>query len=125
LFNVTPAQKIESSWLKFSDRNEANFHALPEGSGNPPQHGEGMAFVVGVFQPAHYGCSGANQSGQLALGETGVGAELENLPGDVLRRAHLLQRRKPLRTSGIITLVQNVEAILCFFAGFAHGNSSS
>jgi len=30
-----------SGWLKFSEGHEADFHTLPQGRGNPPEHGEG------------------------------------------------------------------------------------
>ena len=36
------------------------------------EHGERMAFVIGIFQPRNHGLSGADSLGQLRLGEAGL-----------------------------------------------------
>ena len=72
-----------------------------------------MAFVVGVLQPADGGRGGSHQPGELALGKPSLKPQVENLPGHIISRAHLIQRREPVRATGVVPPVQAAEAILC------------
>jgi len=49
--------------------NETNLHPLAERGGNPSQHGQRVAFVVGIFEAADGRGAGAHELGELALRE--------------------------------------------------------
>ena len=114
-----------SSCLEFGEWHEMDFHALPESRSNPAEHGEGMALIVGILQPANDGCAGSNKVGKLALRKSGFSPELENFPGHVVGRTHLLERGEPFRMTGVVAPVQDAKAVFCCFGHFDHGVSFS
>jgi hypothetical protein len=98
-----------------------NFHALLERCGDPAEHGKGMAFVIGIFQPADNRCGRSDKLGELALGKAGFRPQLENFPRHVPGRAHLLKRSEALRAAGVVAPMQNAKAVFCLFGCFDDG----
>ena len=50
-----------------------------ERCGDAVEHGEGVTFVVGVFEAADDGGGGADELGKGALGEARLGAEVAGM----------------------------------------------
>ena len=67
------------------------FHAAMERCCDAVEHGEGVPFVVGVFEAADDGGSGAHQLGKGALGKACLAAEVVDFAGDGVVGADLLK----------------------------------
>lgn len=66
-------QPLRLRWLQTSAaRDEPNFHTTFHRGRNAIEHGERMAFVIGIFEPRNHGLSGADALGQLRLRKSGV-----------------------------------------------------
>lgn len=62
--------------------NETNLDALIQGGGDPLEHGQRMALIVRILQPADDRSGGADQVGQGPLTEAGCLPQVVNLAGD-------------------------------------------
>src|SRR6185436_17480310 len=89
----------------------ADLELSVEGLGNPPEHAEGVALVVGVFQTGDGGLLRVDQIGELLLGEPGRRARLIDRPCDLdvhgLLGDHLAElgvvAGEPLQDLGCVT----------------------
>ena len=69
--------------LGFAGWNKVDFDLHAHGGGDPAEHGERVAVVVGVLQAADDRRGGPDPRGRLALGEPGLGPEPVDLAGDL------------------------------------------
>src|SRR3990167_2603626 len=91
--------------------DEANFHPLVQGSGDPVQHRQRMAFIVGILQTADDRGRGPDEFGQLALRQAHLDAEGGNLPRHTIVGPRLLKCRNPCRSPFIIAAMKNFDRV--------------
>jgi len=75
------------------------------------EHGEGVPFVVGVFEAADDGGSGAHQLGKGALGKACLAAEVVDFAGDGVVGADLFKGGDALRLSSDEAAVQDGDGV--------------
>src|ERR1022692_346710 len=93
------------------DRDEANLDPLIQRRRDPPQHRQRMAFIVAVFRTADARRGGAAQFTQLRLGETRLGPQAEDLPGDLVVRPRFFQTLQPLGLALIQPAVEDLNSV--------------
>ena len=99
----------EVSWR----RREANFQSGVQRVCYPLKHGEGMAFVVGIFEAGDYGLGCADEVGEFGLGEFGAVAGLVNKLGNAGVQFGLGDLCASGRVIGNCA-VENFERVACF-----------
>src|SRR4051812_46369716 len=82
-----------------------------------------MAFVVGVFEATDDGGGGADEFGELTLGETSLGAEFDEFASDFVRGARFFEGGDAVGLSLVKSLVQNGEAVIGSPRAFVHISS--
>lgn len=65
-----------------SSREESEYRPFVKGSSNPPEHGQRVPFVVGIFKLADDRRRRTHQFGQLALGQPGLRTQVVDFAGD-------------------------------------------
>jgi len=93
-----------------------NFKAAIECCGNSVEHGQGVTFVFGVFEPADDRRRGADEFGELPLTEPGLGSQSGDFARYVILRSSPLQGGHPLRLALVIAAVKNLHRIGCRFS---------
>jgi len=99
-------------------RNKPNLDALLQGRRDLVQHRDRVPFIIGVFQAADDRSRGADQLGQRALRQTGLGAEIVNLSRHGIIRPDLLQLSHALGLSRAKTPVEDYHRVARFI--FCH-----
>jgi hypothetical protein len=104
---------LRSSSTSF-DGDNANFDTAGQGFGNPPEHFETVAAIVGVFEAADHrlGCSDSGR--KLFLREARLVAHITDHPGNFGLFSFLLNDLHRLRLSCKKQLVQDFKSVICF-----------
>src|SRR2546422_10549894 len=82
--------------------NEPDLHSPVQGSGDPLQHRQRMARIVGIFQPTDDRCRRAHKPGQLSLAEPPFRTPRGNLASHVVVGARPFEGSKTVWFSFVI-----------------------
>src|SRR5260370_41565102 len=94
-----------------ADGHKADFGALLHCRGDAPEHGQGVAVVVCVLQPADYrGCC-PHQLGKLALRQAALGAKSVDLARNVVIGARFFKLRDSLWPDFVVPAMKNLDGL--------------
>src|SRR5947208_7878907 len=105
------------------NRNKTDFDSLIQRAGDPAQHCQGVAFVIGIFKAADYRCRRANELGQLSLGQARRCPQLVDLAGDLFIRSRLFKAPQSSWLASIEPAVKDLHCIRYGFVSFDHVRS--
>src|SRR6266568_148767 len=94
-----------------TDGHKADFDALLHCRGDAPEHGQGVALVVCVLQPANYRGSRPHQLGKLALRQAALGAKSVDLACNVVIGARFFKLGDSLRPAFVVPAMKNLDRV--------------
>ena len=81
------------------ERNEPDLNSPIQCARHPAQHCQGVAFVIGILQPADFRRGRADELGKLYLGGSRLGPQIVNFTGYFFARSRFFKVFQPDRLS--------------------------
>jgi len=88
-----------------------NLNAAVQGSGNAVKHGQRVAPIIRVFEPADNRGRSADQFSQLPLAEPSLSPESGDFARDMIIGPSPLQGSQSLRFTSVITAMENLHCV--------------